>query len=91
MTELASVTDMNALLWLIAEQRIDTNDARLVPLLQQALDDGLAYRLPEDESDARLKLTDEGRQRIGLPLTSSADAKGADWLGTMGRRAFSRF
>ncbi len=91
MTELASVTDLNGLLWLIVEQRIDSNDARLVPLLQQALDDGLAFLLPNDDTDGRVKLTDKGRRRIGLPPIRSADADGADWLGTMGRRAFSRF
>jgi hypothetical protein len=91
MTKIIAAKDMSSLLWLIAEKRVDVFDARMVPLLQQALNDKLVSPLSEDDGDGRLRLTDKGRRWIGLPSTRSADEEGADWLRTVGRRAFSRF
>lgn len=90
--DLSAVGDLPELLWFIAEHEVDTIDA--VPIsqfLQQALDDGLVHWPSPDEEKFCLKLTSEGRLRIGLPPLTPSDPDGADLLRAMGRRAFRRF
>lgn len=92
MVDLKAAKDTKELLWLIAEHEVDTIDAQPISaLLQQAVDDGLVRWPSNDEGLFRLRLTTQGRQQIGLPPLSSSDSEAADWLRTMGRRAFWRF
>lgn len=89
---LSAAGDLTELLWLIAEHEVDTIDAvPIPPLLQQAVDDGLVHWPSAADVLFRVTLTSRGRQQIGLPQLTSSATDGAEWLRTLGRRAFWRF
>jgi hypothetical protein len=92
MAILHAATDLTTLLWFIAQHDIDTEEAfPASPLLQQALDERLVDWPSEEDGPARLRLSEPGRSRLGLPPLISTEEKAKDWLRSQSRRALSRF